>query len=136
MPHERLHRPTRQHEAEQGTKEAGCEAGNNPRAHLAKRPRRSSIGFELAPQTTGDEMKGLFPWLREMVFGPLPPHQQMPKCVACEEAWRDVRCASGYCWQHHWKNCCVQNYLTGEILYTCREQQPDGELAELRKMIQ
>lgn len=77
-------------------------------------------------------MKGLFPWLREVLFG---VKHQVPSCVSCD-GLRDIRCASGYCWKHHYESCCVRNWMTGEIVYTCREREPDGELAELRKMIQ
>ena len=79
-------------------------------------------------------MKGLIPWLREMVFGSEPVKLEGRRCVECI-AYHDERCASGYCWQHHYKSCCVQNAWTGEIILTCREREPDGELAELRKMI-
>ena len=77
-------------------------------------------------------MKGLLPWLREMVLG---PKRQEARCISCN-ALPEIRCASGYCWKHHFESCCVRNFLTGEIVYTCREREPDGELAELRKMIQ
>jgi len=79
-------------------------------------------------------MKGLIPWLREVLCGSKVGFTA-PRCVVCHALW-DIRCASGYCWQHHYGACCVRNFLTGEIVYTCRASSQEQELEELRKMIQ
>jgi hypothetical protein len=86
-------------------------------------------------------MKGLFPYIRELLLGTKQDPIDTPKCVGrfsqqCSASPHEL-CASGYCWEHHFIHCTVRNHFTGEIVYDCQYQpKEDRELAALRKMIQ
>jgi hypothetical protein len=83
-------------------------------------------------------VKGLFPYMRELLLGTKQQPIDTPKCklYACP-ASPHALCVSGYCWEDHFKHCTVRNHFTGEIVYDCQYQpKEDRELAALRKMIQ